>query len=229
MLQYLYVLLVARGPKLKTVLEVQPHQCPVQGHDHLPTPADHTVPDTSQDAVGLPGHLVTLLAHLQLAVNQHPKVLFCWADFQPLFSKPVALHGVVVTELKDLAFGLVEPHTIGFGPSIQPVQIPLQSLPTLKQIDTPNQLGVICKLTEGGLNPLIQIIDKVLLNKTDLETEPWGTQLMSSRQQNLSAFMATHCSRPFIQFFIQKRVHPSKPWVASFSRRMQWEQCQRPY
>ncbi|KAK4824878.1 hypothetical protein QYF61_021085 [Mycteria americana] len=35
-----------------------------------------------------------------------------------------------------------------------------ESLPTLKQINTPAQLGVICKLTEGALDPLIQIIDK---------------------------------------------------------------------
>jgi len=56
-----------------------------------------------------------------------------------------------------LAFGLVEPHTVGLGPSIQSVQIPLQSLPTLKQINTPTQLGVICNLTEGALNPLTQI------------------------------------------------------------------------
>jgi len=34
-------------------------------------------------------------------------------------------------------------------------QIPLQGLASLKQIDTPTQLGVICKLTEGALNPLI--------------------------------------------------------------------------
>jgi len=62
--------------------------------------------------------------------------------------------------VQDLAFGLVEPHTIGLSPSIQTVQIPLQSLPTLEQIHTPAQLGVICRVTEGALNPLIQIIDK---------------------------------------------------------------------
>jgi len=45
---------------------------------------------------------------------------------------------------------------------IQSVQIPLQSLPTLQQIDTPAQLGVICKLAEGALNPLMQITDKVI-------------------------------------------------------------------
>ncbi|KAK4830366.1 hypothetical protein QYF61_010143 [Mycteria americana] len=80
--------------------------------------------------------------------------------FEPLFPKPVALHGAIVTQVQDLALGLVEPHTIGPRPLIQPVQIPLQSLPLLKQINTPAELGVICKLTDGALDPFVQIIDK---------------------------------------------------------------------
>ncbi|KAK4824033.1 hypothetical protein QYF61_009624 [Mycteria americana] len=102
------------------------------------------------------GHLGTLLAHIQAAVNQHSQVLLCQAAFQPLFPKPVALHGVAVAQVQDLALSFVEPHTTGPRPSIQPVQ----SLPTLKQINTPAQLGVICRLTEGALNPFVQIIDK---------------------------------------------------------------------
>ncbi|KAK4826721.1 hypothetical protein QYF61_010974 [Mycteria americana] len=47
------------------------------------------------------------------------------------------------------------------GPKLNTVfEVPLQSLPPLKQINTPTQLGVICKLTEGALDPFIQIIDK---------------------------------------------------------------------
>ncbi|GAB0190507.1 hypothetical protein GRJ2_001516000 [Grus japonensis] len=160
MLQHLNVFFVVRGPKLNTVLEVQPHQCRVQGDDHFPSPAGHTISDTSQDADGLPGYLGTLLAHIQLPTDQHPQVLFCQAAFQPLFPKPVALHGVVVTQVQDPALGLVKPHTVGLSPLIQPVQIPQKSLPTLKQINTPAQFGVIFELTEGALNPLIQIIDK---------------------------------------------------------------------
>ncbi|KAK4815962.1 hypothetical protein QYF61_010456 [Mycteria americana] len=159
-LQHLNVSLVVGGPKLNTVFEVWPHQCRVQGHDRFPSPAGHAIFDTSQDAIGFLGHLGTLLAHIQAAVNQHPQLLFCLAAFQPLFPKPVALHGVAVAQVQDLALGLVKPHTIGPGPSIQPVQVPLQSLPPLKQINTPTQLGVICKLTEGALYPFIQIIDK---------------------------------------------------------------------
>jgi len=147
--------LVVRGPKLNAVFEVRPHQCRVQGHDHFPTPAGHTIPDTSQDAVGLLGHLDTLLAHVQPAVDQHPKVLFCWAAFRSLFPKPVVLHGVVMIHVQDPALGLVEFYTADLGPLIQPVLVPLQSLSTFKQIDTPAQFGIICKLAEGVLNPLV--------------------------------------------------------------------------
>ncbi|KAK4829622.1 hypothetical protein QYF61_005749 [Mycteria americana] len=100
-LQHLNVSLVVGGPKLNTVFKVQSHQCRVQGHNHFRSPAGHTIPDTSQDAIGLLGHLGTLLAHIQAAVNQHPQVLLCQAAFQPLFPKPVALHGVAVTQVQD--------------------------------------------------------------------------------------------------------------------------------
>ena len=46
------------------------------------------------------------------------------------------------------------------NPAIQPIQIPAQGLPTPKHIDTSSQLSVICKLTEGALNTLIQVISK---------------------------------------------------------------------
>jgi len=70
------------------------------------------------------------------------------------------LHGAVVTQVQDVALGLFALHVTCLSASIQPVQIPLHSLPTLETIDTPAQFGVICKLTEGQLNRLIQIIDK---------------------------------------------------------------------
>ncbi|KAK4813521.1 hypothetical protein QYF61_009247 [Mycteria americana] len=99
-LQPLTVSLGVRGPTLNTAFEVRPHQGRVQGHDHCPSPAGRTIADTSQDAVGLLGHLGALLAHIQAAVDQHPQVLFRWAAFQPLFPKPVVLHGVAVAQVQ---------------------------------------------------------------------------------------------------------------------------------
>ncbi|KAK4824801.1 hypothetical protein QYF61_019469 [Mycteria americana] len=91
----------SEGPKLNTVFEVRPHQCRVQGDNLFPSPAGHTIFDTSQDAIGLLGHLGTLLAPIQLAVDQHPQVFFHRTAFQPLFPKPVVLLGVVVTQVQD--------------------------------------------------------------------------------------------------------------------------------
>ncbi|KAK4827619.1 hypothetical protein QYF61_019544 [Mycteria americana] len=146
----------------------------------------------------------------EAAVNKHPQVLLCLAAFQPLFPKPVALHGVAVAQVQDLALSLVKPHTIDLGPSIQPVQVPLQSLPTLKQINTPTQLGVICKLTESTLDPFVQIIDKDIkqnwpqhraLGNTACDRPPTGFNSIHH-----------HSLGPAIQpVLYQRRVHPSKP------------------
>jgi len=46
-LQGLNVFLVVKGPKLDTVLKVWAHQCLVQKDNHLPSPSDCTISDTS--------------------------------------------------------------------------------------------------------------------------------------------------------------------------------------
>ena len=50
-------------------------------------------------------------------------------------------------------------------PTDSPVHIPLWGLPTLTQINSSPQLGVVCKLIVGALHPLIQ------------EQSRWGRQL----------------------------------------------------
>ncbi|KAK4823633.1 LOW QUALITY PROTEIN: hypothetical protein QYF61_004366 [Mycteria americana] len=168
------------GPKLNTVFEVWPHQCRVQGDNHSPCPAGHTISDASQDAIGLLGHLGTLLAHIQLAIDQHPQVLFHWATFQPLFPKPVALHGVVVTQVQDPALSLVEPHTTGLSPLIQPVQIPLAFVPSSRPTLPPNLVSSANLLRVHSM-PSSRSFIKVL-NRTGPSTEPWGTPLVTGRQ-----------------------------------------------
>jgi len=56
------------------------------------------------------------------------------------------LRGAVVVKGQDLPLGLLELHPIVLSPSIQPVQLPLQDLPTLRQTNTSPQLGVVCSL-----------------------------------------------------------------------------------
>ena len=59
-----------------------------------------------------------------------------------------------------LALGLVELHSIGLSPAIQPVQIPLQGLSIPRQINTSSQLGITYNLTKSVFIPPIQIINK---------------------------------------------------------------------
>ncbi|KAJ7413814.1 hypothetical protein WISP_88141 [Willisornis vidua] len=65
------------------------------------------------------------------------------------YSSTGALQGVVVAKVQDPALGLAEPRTVGFGPSMQPVQVSLQNPLSFQQIDTPSQPGVIYKFADG--------------------------------------------------------------------------------
>ena len=77
------------------------------GDNYFPVPADHTIFDTSQDAIGILGYLGTLLAHIQPSIDQHPRVRFLLVVFQPLCPKPVALPGVIAAKVQDPAIGLL--------------------------------------------------------------------------------------------------------------------------
>ena len=41
------------------------------------------------------------------------------------------------------------------GPLLKPVKGPLDGIPSLKSTNCTSQLGVICKLAEGALNPTV--------------------------------------------------------------------------
>ena len=53
--------------------------------------------------------------------------------------------------MQDLALGLIKSRIIGLSPMIQLDQVPLWSLFTLQQINTPTRLGVICKFTHASM------------------------------------------------------------------------------
>lgn len=60
----------------KTMLKVQPHWSWVQRDIIFPGFSGHSISNTGQVALGLLGHLGTLLARTQLAVYQHPQSQF---------------------------------------------------------------------------------------------------------------------------------------------------------
>ena len=82
--------------------------------------------------------------------------------------------GLVVTQGQEQAqaLGLVEPQTSGLSPSMQPVQIPLQSLPALQQINTPTQLSVSADSLRVSSIPSQGSLIKIF-NRAGPSTEPW--------------------------------------------------------
>ncbi|KAK4829075.1 hypothetical protein QYF61_002019, partial [Mycteria americana] len=63
------------GPKTEHRIRGAASAVPSTGDNYLPSPAGHTIFDTSQYTVGLLGHLGTLPAHIQSAIDQHPQHL----------------------------------------------------------------------------------------------------------------------------------------------------------
>lgn len=69
--------------------------------------------------------------------------------------QPITLQGVIVAKMQDSARGLIKLCLTGFCPSIQSLQVSLQSPPTFQKINICSQLNV-CKFT----NTLIHVINK---------------------------------------------------------------------
>lgn len=62
--------------------------------------------------------------------------------------------------VQDPALQLLKSYAVVLSPSIQPVQNPLQSLPTFQLINSLTHLGAAHKLSEDAANLLSQVIDK---------------------------------------------------------------------
>lgn len=75
-------------------------------------------------------------------------------NFLDTLSPACRASGHCCDQVLNLVLGFVEPHFVGLGPSIQPAHIP--SYPSA------DQLGLICKGTEGAFDPFHQIIVGVL-------------------------------------------------------------------
>uniref|UniRef100_A0A8B9G1P6 RNA helicase n=1 Tax=Amazona collaria TaxID=241587 RepID=A0A8B9G1P6_9PSIT len=78
-----------------------------------------------------------------------------------LFSaQSVAVPGIALTKVEDLALGMVKLHQVGISPPHKRVKVPLDGIPSLQCINRTTQLGVIGKLAEGALNPTVHVTHK---------------------------------------------------------------------
>ncbi|KAK4822423.1 hypothetical protein QYF61_015173 [Mycteria americana] len=82
------------------------------------------------------------------------------ALLNPFFRQPVLIPGLAPTQVQDLALGLVEPHEVRMGPLLELVQVPVNGIPSLRRVSRTTQVGVICKLAEGALDPSVYVVDE---------------------------------------------------------------------
>jgi len=127
---------VLRAPELDAGLPLGSHQRGAEGQNPLPRPAGHTAGDAAQGSVGLLGCECTWLGHAQLFIHQYPQVLLGRAALNPFTPQPVVIPGVALTQVQDLAFGLVEPHEVHTGLILEVVQVPLEGIPLCSHLTT---------------------------------------------------------------------------------------------
>ncbi|PKU42315.1 rna-directed dna polymerase from mobile element jockey-like [Limosa lapponica baueri] len=158
--QQIHVLPMLRTSELDAVLQVESHQSRVEGQNHLPQPAGRNSFDAAQDAVVWLGCQHTMLAHVELLVHRHPQVLLLRAALNPFCTQPVFVSGIAMSQVQDLALGLVELHEVHMGSLLKPVQVPLDGIPFFQRVDHATQLDIVSKLAEGALNPTVNVANK---------------------------------------------------------------------
>ena len=105
------------------------NKCRAEGHDHFHEFAACATVSTTQDTFGCLSCQSTLLAHVQLAVYQNPRVLFCRAASQPSSPQPASLPEALLSHVQGFTSVLAEFCKLPVGPFLQPVQVPLGEQP----------------------------------------------------------------------------------------------------
>ncbi|RMC15940.1 hypothetical protein DUI87_08146 [Hirundo rustica rustica] len=173
----------------------------------------------------MPLALLATWAHCWLmfsCCHQCPQVPFLLGTVQPHHHQPIMLQGVIVAKMQDSALGLIKLHLVRLCPSIQLVQISLQSHPIFQQIDTHSHLSVIHKFTNERFNILIHVTNKNVEQNWP-QHRPLRDTTGDWPQLDAAPFTTTLWARPSIQFLIQQRVLLSNPWAASLSSSVLWE------
>jgi len=86
--------------------------------------------------------------------------------------------------------GLVEPRSVQVGMLFKLVQVPLDGISSFNCVNCTTQLGVINKLAESALDPIIYVTDKMLKN-TGPRMDPWGSLLVTTIHQDIKPSIIT--------------------------------------
>jgi len=100
----------------------------VEWQNHFALRAGHTSLAAIWDTIGLLGCKRILLAHVSF-ISRHSQILLR-AALKLFSAQHVFVLRIVPTQMQDLALGLAL-HEVGIDPPLKPVQVPLDSIPSL--------------------------------------------------------------------------------------------------
>jgi len=79
-------------------------------------------------------------AHVQLFIHQYPQVLLSRTALNPFIPQPLVILRVALTQVQDLALGLVEPQEVHMGPLLKLVQVPVDGILSVRCVNGPLSL-----------------------------------------------------------------------------------------
>jgi len=91
-----------------------------------------------------------------------PQVLFSRAALSPFILHPVLILVIVLSQVYDLALGLVELHDVHTGPFLKLIQVPLDDIPSLSLSTVPFCLVSSANLLRVHSTPLSGSLMKIL-------------------------------------------------------------------
>ena len=78
----------------------------------------------------------------------------------PYIPQLVEIVSITMTQVQHLEPGFVKPHEVHLSPLFETLQVSLNGIPFLGHADCTAQLGITCKLSEGALNPTVDVTDE---------------------------------------------------------------------
>jgi len=149
------------APDLDTVLQMGPHKGRVErdNHHHPPRPADHPFFDAAQELLAFQA----ANAHCWLVlffIHQDSHVLPGRATLSEFFSQSAHISEIAPTHVQHFALSFVEPQKFYVGPPFKFVKVPLDGISSFCHINCSIQLGIVSKVAEGALNPIMYVTDE---------------------------------------------------------------------
>lgn len=201
--QYIHVSFVLRIPEMDSALLMCTNPCWAEGKGLFPLPGGKTPPSAAQEAVGV-CHNGALLGHGQPADYQD---LLGRAAFQLASLQSVLGHGIVPSQVQDLALPLVELHKVPLYSILQPVEVPLDSTTTiwytfalLKSLETSSNHHGGTTLPYGNLN--LDVLQSCCLwtrhtspperKREGCLLRKWCLSHSSDRDKNLLSWLVSH-------------------------------------